>query len=126
MKIELIPVCDLLHIERHSTKRMRWLEGKIKKEGVWSKPIAVDDQYGLVLDGQHRMEVAKRLDLKHIPAIKFCYADVNIRSLRSRYSFDWEEVTMRAINGDIYPYKTVKHDFSEPLPKCQFTLEQLK
>ena len=126
MKIELIPVKNLLHIEMHSVKRMRWLEKKIQKEGLWSRPIAVDEKHGLVLDGQHRMEVAKRLGLKHIPAVKFCYADVKIWSLRARYTFDWNEVTVRALSGDIYPYKTVKHEFKDSLPECMFTLDELQ
>lgn len=121
-----VAVGELLHIEGWSPKRVEWLEKKIRSEGVWTKPLALDDAHGLVLDGQHRMEVAKRLGLSTVPAVHFPYADVQVWSLRPKYSFDWRLVTERALQGKPYPYKTVKHAFPEPLPTCSIALEELR
>ena len=63
-KIELVEVKKLLHIEDFGRKRMLWLKDKILTEGVWSVPLKIDNKNSLVMDGQHRMEVAKSLDLK--------------------------------------------------------------
>lgn len=124
--IELIEVGILRHIEGFSCRRVEWLKGKILKEGFWIKPVAIDAHNFLVLDGQHRMEVAIALELKKIPVVKYEYARVEVWSLRKKYQFDWQLVTERALIGEIYPYKTVKHRFPEPVPLCKYSLEELK
>jgi hypothetical protein len=123
-----INFCDpnlLRHIERFSASRVEWLCNKILTEGLWIKPLALDLNHHLVLDGQHRMEVALRLGLKRVPVVKFDYPEVPLRSLREKYQFDWQDVTEKALRNDIYPYKTVKHDFVIPMPACRFTLQEL-
>lgn len=126
MQIEMVEVDTLKHIEGFSKKRVQWLKDKILKEGVWNKPLALEREHCLVLDGQHRMEVAKALGLKRVPAVKYEYAAVKIWSLRpGKYEFTWEMVVQRALVGDIYPYKTVKHEFPAPLPPCYFALDEL-
>lgn len=124
--ITLENVSELKHIEGFSEKRMRSLAEKITAEGVWRVPLALDDRHHLVMDGQHRMEVAKLLKLKRVPAVKWPYQDVEIWSLRPKnYEFDWKEVERRALLGDIYPYKTVKHRFPFDFPSCDFALADL-
>jgi len=125
MKIEMCPIESLKHIEGYSKRRVTWLTQKILTEGLWTKPLALDLEHNLVLDGQHRMEVALCLGLKHVPIVRYDYAQVPLRTLRPNHQFDWRIVTERALRNDIYPYKTVKHDFLEPLPPCQFPLEAL-
>jgi len=124
--IELVDVDILRHIEGFSRRRVEWLIGKILKEETWTKPIAIDDCHLLVLDGQHRMEVALALQLKKVPAVKYDYSTVQVWSLRKKYQFDWKLVTKSALTGNIYPYKTVKHRFPEAVPLCHYTLEELK
>ena len=126
MAIEFCETMLLRHIEGYSQKRVDSLCEKILAEGVWTKPLALEATHNLVLDGQHRMEVALKLGFKRVPVIRFVYADIPIRSLRAKYKFDWKVVSERALRGDIYPYKTVKHDFSDPLPRCSFKLDVLR
>jgi hypothetical protein len=126
MHIEMVDVASLRHIEGFSNKRVQWLKDKIVREGVWNRPVALDAEYGLVLDGQHRMEVAKALGLLRIPAIRYDYSRIKVWSLRpGKYDFTWETVVQRALAGNIYPYKTVKHEFPRPLPVCQFSIGEL-
>ena len=121
-----VPVGRLRHIEGFSKKRVQSLVEKIQNEGVWVKPLALDDVHDLVLDGQHRMEVAKVLGVKWVPAVRYCYADVEVWSLRPNHTFDWREVTRRALANEPYPYKTVKHKFpDEGLLSCHFPLKEL-
>jgi hypothetical protein len=124
--IELVKVDTLKHIEGFSRRRVEWLMAKILQEKVWTKPIAIDIRHLLVLDGQHRMEVALALQLKMIPAVKYDYSSVEVWSLRKKYKIDWQLVTEKALAGDIFPYKTVKHRFLETAPLCHYTLEELK
>lgn len=125
-KVERVLVRNLHHIEGFSEKRVRWLRDKILREGIWKQPLALDDRHGLVLDGQHRMEVAVELGLKWVPAVRFRYATLHIWSLRPAYEFDWKEVERRALRGAVYPYKTVKHEFPFSLPPCEYSIGALK
>lgn len=125
MEVKLIAVDSLLHIEGFSPKRVDWLTAKIRGEGRWTKPLALDADTHLVMDGQHRMEVARRLGLDVVPAALYRYSEVEIWSLRANHEFTWETVVSRGTAGNIYPYKTIKHAFPEPLPPCDFLLAEL-
>lgn len=122
-----VPVERLRHIEGHSRKRVDWLVEKILAEGLWTKPVALDDTHDLVLDGQHRMESAKRLGLKWVPAVRYVYAELDVWSLRPKHSVDWRQVTERALADKPYPYKTVKHRFPDGgLPEIAVPLADLR
>lgn len=125
--IKLISPLKLIHIEDFSNSRVEWLREKILKEGIWTRPVAVDKDNYLVMDGQHRMEVALQLSLKLIPVVFFSYKEIDISSLRLEFEFDWKMVVERALNKNPYPYKTVHHNFPDgSLPDCNFLLEELK
>jgi hypothetical protein len=126
LNVELVPVSSLRHIEGFSVLRVERLKAKIEKEGIWSKPIALDSDHDLVLDGQHRMEVALALGLTVVPALRFDYAEVEVWSLRPKYTFDWKTVVERVLAGNPYPYKTVKHGFPIPIPTCKYSLSELR
>ncbi|MBZ0113163.1 MAG: hypothetical protein K8J08_11920 [Thermoanaerobaculia bacterium] len=127
MVVELVDPASLRHIEGYSVRRVEWLRAKILEEELWTKPVALDTDHNLVLDGQHRMEVALSLGLSRLPAVRFNYASVEVWSLRpKKYSFGWDDVVRRVLGGEIYPYKTVKHRFPVELPACSFSLEELR
>ena len=125
--VELVNVAKLKHIEGFSKKRVDWLYNKILDEEIWKVPIRLDSNF-LVLDGQHRMEVAKRMNLRVVPAILYNYQDVKVWSLRPKtQEVTAELVIKRALKGDIYPYKTAKHSFPEiGKIECCFKLSELR
>lgn len=123
--ISLVDVDKLRPIEGYSSKRAKWLQNKIVKEGAWRKPLAVEKDAYLVMDGMHRLEVAKKLNLARVPCQMFPYEAVEVWSLRKQYRVTRETVTRRALAGDIYPYKTAKHGFPVPIHECCFYLEEL-
>ncbi|MFA6519695.1 MAG: NTP transferase domain-containing protein [Candidatus Paceibacterota bacterium] len=114
----------LKHIESFSKKRVAWLKKKILDEKIWTRPICVDPN-GLVMDGQHRMEVSKELGLKKVPVIVFDYSDVEFFSLRKNYEVSVESIRNRVDQDDIYPYKTVKHKFPVEITDCNISLDSL-
>ena len=126
-KIDFISTKKLIHVENFSKKRVLWLYNKVQKEGVWKKPLIVDKDYFIVMDGQHRMEVAKILKLDYVPCIMLDYKKVKFYSLRKKYQFNLDEIIQKATNGNIFPYKTVKHVFDNQSDiKCNFTINELK
>lgn len=126
MKLKLVSPKKLKHIEGFSTKRVEWLKAKIKHEKVWTQPIIIDSENHLVMDGQHRLEVALALGLKKVPCILFDYKDVKIWSLRPNHKVTRKLITTKALSGDIYPYKTVKHRFPIEINPCSISLQDLK
>jgi len=126
MSIDLVKVELLRHIEGFSKKRVEWLKEKICREGIWTKPIVIDGEHHLVMDGQHRMEVARALKLRYVPCVRYRYDEVELWSLRPNHEVTAELVIARALRGDPYPYKTVKHRFSTPLEACRVNLDELR
>lgn len=106
----------LYGIEEFDSERVDILMKKIKSEKIWTVPIIVEKNNMLVLDGQHRLESAKRMNLKKIPALLVDYKDVNVWSLRAEEKVSKKMVIERALSYNIYPYKTVKHKFLFHVP----------
>lgn len=131
--VRLVRVSTLRHIEGFSERRVAWLMDKICRERVWTRPVClapVLDANGkrvhLVLDGQHRTEVALRLELRDVPALLFDYEQVEVFSLRPSHVVSVARVIERTLAGDPYPYKTVKHRFATPIPELSLPLAELE
>tara|TARA_Y100000768_G_C23961321_1_gene675537 strand:+ start:887 stop:1294 length:408 start_codon:yes stop_codon:yes gene_type:complete len=122
-----ISVDQLKHIEDFGRKRVRWLKDKILSEGVWTVPLKIEKEHYLVMDGQHRMEVAKLLNLKYVPCILYSYDEVQVWSLRDNYEVNAELIIKRVFDDNIYPYKTAKHAFPDSGDlTCNIPLTELK
>ena len=78
------------------------------------------------MDGHHRFEVAKQIGLKKVPAVILDYSKVQIWSLRNDVEVNHDSVRFKAIRKDLYPNKTVKHDFRLKLPKMRIELNNLR
>lgn len=122
--VRLLNIGALRHVEDFDPKRVEWLAQKISADAVWSTPLAVSRE-NIVMDGQHRLEAAKRLNLRRVPAVVFDYHAVPVRSLRPEISLDADAVVRNIAEGRPYPYKTVKHDLP-PLSACGISLDMLR
>lgn len=123
--IELVDPSRLRHIEAFDEARVATLLDKIRADRVWTKPLYVEARHGLVLDGQHRLEVALRMGLRRVPVQGFAYDDVSVWTLRKEEVVDVPTVIRRAAAGDLYPYKTVKHKFPNVIDDCRIPLAEL-
>ena len=121
-----VRVAELRQTEKFSEPRVEWLIAKIKREGVWSNPVGLDDKHNLVLDGHHRVEAARRLKFGWIPAMRFEYAKVKLYSRRKRYKVTWRMVVAKALAGEVYPYKTTRHVFPVELPVLEIPISKLR
>ena len=74
----------------------------------------------------YRFEVSKLLNLDLLPCIKVDYNDVELWSLRDELVVSREIVIKKALEGDIYPCKTVKHDFNFSTIECDYKFSELK
>ncbi len=125
VEIKYVSIDKLNPIEDFIKDRANQLFDSIIKNDHWIKPIVVDNEHYLILDGHHRFEVAKRMGLKQIPAIFVTYSDIEIWSLRPEEKVTHELVISRALSNNIYPNKTVKHKFPFSLPECNIPIKNL-
>lgn len=124
--VQLVEVTKLRPIEGIVPQAIDPLQEKILADGVWKYPIIVDDEDYLVLDGHHRLEVAKRMGFRRVPVTKLRYQTVPCWSLRDNHAVDHELVRTRALKADLYPEKTVKHQLPQNLLfYCDYKIEQL-
>ena len=126
--MKLIRLNLLKHIESFSEKRVANMRRKMETSGIWEKPISVERNHMLILDGQHRYEVARGLKLTHIPCELFDYEDEDLLvwSLRKECDVSKQLVIERSLSGNIYPYKTAKHKFPRTVEKVMIPLEDLR
>ena len=125
-EVEFVEVADLKHIEEYSADRAEELKRKILSDKYWTQPIIVEKKKHLVLDGQHRMEVALALGLARVPAIVVDYEAVKVWTLRREYPVSQKRVYAKVNSGAVYPYKTVKHKFNFEIPEISVSLDELK
>jgi L-serine kinase (ADP) len=125
-QIELVATDRLRPIEGHSRKRVRWLVEKITRESLWTRPLCVERNHLLVLDGMHRLHAAREMGLALVPCALFDYADVEVWSLRDNHVVTRERVVEQAIAGTIYPYKTAKHRFPGVIAPLSVSVDSLR
>ena len=125
--VSRVGIVDLSPLEGFLPERADSLYNEIAVGKVWTTPIVVDNVYGLIMDGHHRFEVAKRLQLKYVPAVLWSYSDVSVRSLRSEQVVSVSQILENMSNSVIYPNKTAKHDFPFELQSdLRINIDELK
>ena len=124
--VELLELDGLRPIEGVIPSRLDVVREQIEALGLWIQPVVVEREHLLVLDGMHRIEVARALGLARVPAVRIPYSKVEVWSLRQDQVVTREEVVRRALSGDIYPCKTAKHAFPRHMQQCRFELSELR
>ena len=126
--MKLVRIDLLKHIEDFSEKRASNMKEKMVQSGVWEKPICIEQNHFLILDGHHRFEVAKKLGFNYIPCELFDYNNESmlVWSLRKECIVSKELIIEGALSGNIYPYKTAKHKFQYEIEKCMLSLDELQ
>jgi hypothetical protein len=128
--VKLVPVEWLKPHEEIKVKPRDKLLDMTNRWGGFTKPILVDTHTGALLDGHHRLSVAKELGLKLIPAICLDYLNSELISLElwpnaNIESIDKAEVVEMCLGNELYPPKTTKHVVIYDLPPILVTLEEL-
>jgi len=126
-EVQRVEVSQLHGIEEYGEERVKDLLHEITTLGMWTVPIIISKSTNLVLDGQHRLEAAKRLGLSVLPAVAVHYQEVAVWSLRKEIRVDSKRVEKKVLKDKaVYPYKTVKHKFPFDIPSIQIPLDELR
>ena len=104
------------------------LANRVLADGFWRAPITVEARTGLIMDGNHRFHVARRLGLSAIPCLEFDYADPGVEVVHWMTGAPFDKASFLALaqTGDLLPYKTTRHRFSRPLPGSRVPLAHLR
>ena len=130
LKMELIELKNLKPLERVLPSHLNNIQMMIERDGMVKKPLIVDREDSIVLDGSHRYAYLLQEGYRFAPVILVNYDDEAIfvgNHLRHRFLKDESfiiskaEVRDRAINENIYPPRTTRHFF--PFRKEDFPVK---
>ena len=128
VEICLVSISDIRPTEETVLSKVELLREEIEAYGFWTRPIVVDDSIHALMDGHHRLQAAKLLKLKVIPAFVLSYDDpfVRLASWRPDLEFSPDDVRRVAAEGSLLPYKSTCHIISRALPQCRIALQVLR
>ena len=112
--------------------RVTALVDAIARWGAYRKPLLVDRESGSILDGHHRYFAAQKLGLSKVPAALVDYLDDDSISVdlwpgdHGVTSISKQDVIDMCLSADVFPPKTSRHTFAEPLNPIFVPLEELR
>ena len=130
MRVQLIPVEVLKPHEQVIQKKVDQLERMTIRWDAYTKPLLVDGATGTILDGHHRYEIARRLDLQCLPCVVVEYLDDDSITLllwpnSDREGISKDDVIQAGLSGELMPPKTSRHLLSDDLPPISVPLSRL-
>jgi hypothetical protein len=111
--------------------RVKALVDAIGRWGAYRKPLLVDRESGSILDGHHRYFAAQELGLSKVPAALVDYLEDDSISVElwpgdhGVASISKQDVIDMCLSADVFPPKTSRHTFAEPLNPIFVPLEEL-
>ena len=113
-------------------ERVDALVDAILRWGCYRKPLLVDKASGSILDGHHRYFSAQRLGLKRVPAALVDYLEDESISVdvwpgdHGVESISKQDVIDMCLSPDVFPPKTSRHTFANPLEPILVPLDELR
>ena len=103
---------------------------KLLSKGFY-KPIIVDRESMVILDGHHKWTAAKSLGLARVPVIMVDYLVdegvlVDVWPDCGKESVTKTEVLEMGVSGDVFPPKTSRHTLPFNIPSIRIPLSELK
>ena len=112
--------------------RVTALVDAIGRWGAYRKPLLVDRDSGSILDGHHRYFAAQKLGLSKVPAALVDYLEDDSITVdlwpgdHGVTSISKQDVIDMCLSADVFPPKTSRHTFAEPLSPIFVPLEELR
>ena len=107
----LVKISELKEHEEIDLEHFIKLTKEIKSDGILKKPIAVDKNTGIVLDGTHRLRALKTMGYSLIPVILLNYrsSKIGVMSWRRGEKITKDVVIKASLTKNKLPPKTSKH-----------------
>jgi len=81
-ELKLLSLDRTQETEEHDFIRAKQLADAINEFGFWTVPIAIEHSMLAIMDGHHRFNVAKLLNLARVPCVLMDYENSSV-TLRS-------------------------------------------
>ena len=100
----------------------------IKEKGYYGPPILVERDHYIILDGHHRVNALKSLEVEWVPALLLRYQSeyLTLTSWKPGVNVSPHYVIRRALSGKLYPPKTTRHIIHLKLPVIKASLRDLR
>lgn len=111
MDIALMNINDLKEHEEVDLGHLKKLKSQIIREKVLKKPIAVDKNTKIIIDGHTRFNSLKQLGYSKIPVFLIDYSspEIFVRTWKGDRKITKEDVLSAGLNGKKLPPKTSKN-----------------
>jgi len=126
--VALRPVAFFVPSEEVDAVAVHRLATHIGNAEVWNTPIPVEQQTGIVMDGNHRIRAAALLGLHQLPCVLLDYTDprVSVTHWQTGAPFSVDSIRERIlVQKRLFPYKTTRHRFWPVLPTTDIALMTL-
>ena len=126
-ELKLLSLDRVQETEEHDFIRANQLADVIREFGFWTVPIAIEHSTFAIMDGHHRFNAAKLLNLARIPCVLMDYkkSGVTLQSWRSDWDVDVADVFLIIKEGKQFPLKTTRHLFNPSIKEIMIPLDLL-
>ncbi|GAA3592175.1 hypothetical protein GCM10023078_19790 [Gibbsiella greigii] len=126
--IKIEKTSTLRQSEEVSREAVSFLSENILSEGIWKTVIPAEWNTGWVMDGNHRLSVARYLGLTYLPVVRLHYDDPRVRVLRwdNCEPYPMHQLRCEIQSSILLPFKTTKHLFNPLLPDIRMVLDELR
>lgn len=127
--IAIKPISFFLPSEEADPEAVQFLATAISHADVWTTPIPVERETGIIMDGNHRIRAARILGLRYLPCVLLSYQDpkVTVMNWWTAEPFSVDRIFRSILfKKEILPYKTTRHHFAPALPRTDIRLAMLR
>lgn len=126
-ELKLLSLDRIQETEEHDLIRANQLADAIRELGFWTVPIAIEHSILAIMDGHHRFNAAKLLNLARVPCILMDYgkSGVTLQSWRSDWDINVDDIFLMLKEGKKFPTKTTRHLFSPSIKEIKIPLDLL-
>ena len=126
-ELKLLSLDRIQETEEHDFIRANQLADAISELGFWTVPIAIEHSMVAIMDGHHRFNAAKLLNLARVPCILMDYgkSGVTLQSWRSDWDINVDDIFLMLKEGKKFPIKTTRHLFSPSIKEIKIPLDLL-
>lgn len=128
-KIQLVDIQKLVAHERINHARFIEVRAQIRRQGVVRRPIIVDRESDVILDGHHRYRALLEMGATKVPVLFVRYLDTDIRVYLRRKELLMDMVKQyvveRAKSHKLFQSKTTRHVIHRGRGTCQIRVIDL-
>ena len=126
-ELKLLSLDRIQETEEHDFIRANQLADAIRELGFWTVPIAIEHSMLAIMDGHHRFNAAKLLNLARVPCVLMDYgkSGVTLQSWRSDWDVGVADIFLMVKTFKKFPIKTTRHLFNPNIKEISIPLDML-